>query len=187
MLAAGGVVGLVLLWVLVLSPLAALEDSWSQELKRKQLLLAKYEALQKGKAAVAKAAREVEQGLVKVEGQLLAGGNPAVASADLQEILKNLTKALGVQVTSTKVLPPQESGTYLEIPVEVQLASSIDQLVSMLYRLENHQKLLMVTQMEVNAPRRRRVMPGAPPGAPDAQPLRTTLVVVGLTKKGAGA
>ncbi len=186
MLAAGGLVGLVLLWFLVVAPLASLEASWSQELRKQQLLLARYQALQKEKTAVGKAVQEVKRGLAQAEGQLLGGGNPAVASADLQEILKNLTRALGVQVTSTKVLPPQESGTYLEIPVEVQLACSIDQLVGMLQRLEKHQKLLMVTQLEVNAPRRRRVMPGSA-AAPEAQPLRATLVVAGLMKKGAGA
>ncbi len=186
MLAAAGLVGLLLLWVLVILPLQALEDSWSQELKHKQVLLAKYQALQKDKAQVARTAQEVKRALAQAEGQLLSGGNPAVASADLQEILKNLTKTLGVQVTSTKVLPPQESGSYLEIPVEVQMACSIDQLVGMLYRLENHQKLLLVTQLEVNAPRRRRALPGSAMSPQEAQPLRAVLVVEGLIKKGAG-
>ncbi len=186
-LAAGGLLGIVLLWVAIVAPLMALEESWSQELKKKQLLLAKYQALQREKGAVTKAAQEVKRALTQAEGQLLTGGNPAVASADLQEIIKNLTKALGVQVTSTKVLPPQESGIYLEIPVEIQLALSIDQLVGMLYRLENHQKLLLVTQLEINAPRRRRPMAGYPAAGQEAQPLRAVLVVEGLIKKGTGA
>lgn len=176
--------GVLLLWVLVVSPLMALEEAWSQKLKERQLLLAKYQALKRDQAAVAQALKELKQAVAQAEAALLSGGSPAVASADLQEILKNLTKALGVQVTSTKVLPAQESGAYLHIPVEVQLSLSTDQLVNLLYRLENHQKLLLVTQLEINAPRRGRVRPG--PGA-EVAPLRAVLVVEGLIRKGAGA
>lgn len=184
-LAGGAVVGVLLLWVLVLSPLLALEEAWTQELRQKQLLLAKYQALQKDKAQVARAVQQAKQAVEQAEAALLSGGSPAVASADLQEIIKNLTKGLGIQVTSTKVLPPQESGPYIQIPVELQLALSTDQLVNLLYGLENHQKLLLVSQLEVNAPRRRPPVPGAP--RPEPAPLRAVMVVEGIIKKGAGS
>lgn len=184
-LAGGAVVGVLLLWVLVLSPLLALEEAWTQELRQKQLLLAKYQALQKDKAQVARAVQQAKKAVEQAEAALLSGGSPAVASADLQEIIKNLTKGLGIQVTSTKVLPPQESGPYIQIPVELQLALSTDQLVNLLYGLENHQKLLLVSQLEINAPRRRPSVPGAP--RPEPAPLRAVMVVEGIIKKGAGA
>lgn len=184
-LAGGVVVALLLLWVLVISPLLSLEETWSQELRQKQLLLAKYQALQKDKAQVARAVQQAKQVVEQAEVALLSGGSPAVASADLQEIIKNLTKGLGIQVTSTKVLPPQESGPYIQIPVELQVALSTDQLVNFLYGLENHQKLLLVSQLEVNAPRRRPTVQGAPRTEP--APLRAVMVVEGIIKKGAGA
>jgi type II secretory pathway component PulM len=183
-LAGATLAGVLLIWVLVVSPLLDLKEAWSRKLQERQLLLAKYQALKRDQAAVAQALKDLKQAVGQAEGALLSGGNPAVASADLQEILKNLTKALGVQVTSTKVLPAQESGAYLHIPVEVQLSLSTDQLVNLLYRLENHQKLLLVTQLEINAPRRARGRPGA--GA-EVAPLRAVLVVEGLIRKGAGA
>lgn len=184
MLLLGGavVVLLLLVYAAVLSPLLDLKDSWAKELEKKTVLLQKYNLLQKNQQAVAQAHQNLQKALAQAEGQLLSGGNPAVASADLQEILKNLTKALGVQVTSTKVLPAQESGAYLEVPVEVQMTCTTDQLVNMLYRLEHHEKLLMVTELEVNSPRRRVRPPGSPPEAN----LRAHLVVEGLIKKGTG-
>ncbi len=171
---------LLLAYVLVLSPLLHLKDNWAKELEQKAILLQKYNLLQKNQQAVAQAHQNLQKALAQVDGQLLSGANPAVASADLQEILKNLAKTLGVQVTSTKVLPAQESGAYLEVPVEVQLTCTTDQLVTMLYRLEHHEKLLMVTELEVNAPRRRLRSPQAEAN------LRAHLVVEGLIKKGAG-
>jgi len=184
-LAGGAMAAVLLLWVLVLSPLVSLEEAWTRELRQKQLLLARYQALKRDKAEVAKAAQQAKQAVEQAEAALLRGGSAAVASADLQEIIKNLTKALGIQVTSTKVLPPQESGPYIQIPVELQLALSTDQLVNLLYGLENHQKLLVVSQLEVNAPRRRRPVAGSPMAEP--APLRAVLVVEGIIKKGAGA
>lgn len=177
-----GFVLVLLLYVLLLSPLLDLKDNWAQQLDQKAALLHKLEALEKDKQAVFKAYENMQKTLTRVDGQLLTGTNPAVASADLQEILKNLTRNLGVQVTSTKVLPPQESGAYLEVPIEVQMNCTIDQLVSMLYRLEHHEKLLLITELDINAPRvRRRRGPQQ-----DDSTLRAHLVVEGLMKKGAG-
>lgn len=185
MLAGTAVAAVLLLWVLVISPLLSLEESWSQELRQKQLLLARYQALHKDKALVARAVQQAKQAVEQAEAALLSGGSPAVASADLQEIIKNLTRGLGIQVISTKVLPPQESGPYIQIPVELQLALSTDQLVNLLYGLETHQRLLVVSQLEVNAPRRRPPVPGAQRAEP--APLRAVMVVEGIIKKGAGA
>lgn len=177
-LGVAGVLLVLLIYAVVISPLMTLEESWAQELDKKMLLLHKYQALKNDKQAVAKTYRNFQKALAQAEGQLLSGTNPAVASADLQEILKNLTKTLGVQVNSTKVLPPKESKAYLEVPIEVQMSCTIDQLIMMLYRLEHHNKLLLVTQLDVNAPRRRR------PGR-DISTLRAHLVVEGLMKKSA--
>ena len=165
---------------LVISPLLDLKDSWARDLDKKTLLLQKYKALEKDQQAVSRAYQNMQKALAQAEGQLLTGTNPAVASADLQEILKNLTRTLGVQVNSTKVLPPQESGAYLEVPIEVQMSCTIDQLVLMLYRLEHHEKLLLVTELDINAPRRRQRV------QQDDSTLRAHLVVEGLMKKSAG-
>ena len=180
-LGGAGLVLVVLAYALVISPLLDLKDSWAQELDQKARLLHRYKTLEKDKQLVSRALDNMQKTLLRVEGQLLPGTNPAVASADLQEILKNLTKTLGVQVTSTKVLPPQESGAYLEVPIEVQMTCTTDQLVTMLYRLEHHEKLLLITELDINAPRHRRRR--APQ---DDSTLRAHLVVEGLMKKRAG-
>jgi hypothetical protein len=176
-----GLLLVLLAYVLVISPLLDLKDSWARELDKRATLLQKYKALEKDKQAVARAYQNMQKALAQAEAQMLTGTNPAVASADLQEILKNLTRTLGVQVNSTKVLPPQESGVYLEVPIEVQMSCTIDQLVMMLYRLEHHEKLLVITELDINAPRRHRRR-----HVQDDSTLRAHLVVEGLMKKSAG-
>jgi hypothetical protein len=170
----------VVAYALVISPLLDLKDNWDRTLNRKTMVLQKYRALARNKQAVDHSYQERQKSLIQAEGQLLTGSNPAVASADLQEVLRNLTRTQGIQVTSTKVLPPQESGEYLEVPLEVQMTCTIDQLVTMLYRLEHHEKLMVITDLDVNAQRRRRRV------VQDDSTLRANMVVAGLMKKSAG-
>ncbi len=177
----GGVVlSLVLVYLVVVIPVMGLQDSWSQELARKRQLLVKYQSLINEKARVVQGNKEMKAALTQAESQFLSGDNPAVASADLQEILKGLTRDHGVQMTSTKVLTPREAGPYLEVPVQAQLSCTTGQLLTILYQLEHHKKLLFVPELEVNAPRW-TVGTQKTSGA-----LQVNLVVSGVIKKSKG-
>ncbi len=55
-------------------------------------------------------------------------------------------------MTSTKVLQPREAGPYLEVPVQAQLSCTTGQLLTILYQLEHHQKLLFVPELDVMPP-----------------------------------
>jgi type II secretory pathway component PulM len=175
----GGALVLLLFYLVVVSPLLGLEDSWSQDLAQKRQLLAKYQSLIQSKAQVMQANKAMKAALARTESQFLSGSSPAVASADLQEILKNLTREHGVQLTSTKVLQPREAGPYLEVPVQVQLSGNVGQLLTILYHLEHHKKLLFIPDLEINAPRWM-----ARAAAKKDAPLQVNLVVSGVIKKG---
>jgi len=176
-----GILLLLALYLVLVYPLLALHSSWSEDLTRKRRLLVRYQALQESKAKVGKALQALKGAASQMEGQLLAGGNPAVASADLQEILKNVTGAHGVQMTSIKVLQPRDAGPYQEVPVQVQLSGTMTQLLTILYHLEHHKKLLFIPELEINAPRWMAKQ------KEDDQPVQVNLVVTGLIKKGTTA
>jgi len=163
-------------YLLVVSPIMTLQEEWGAELARKRQLLQRYQALQGNKARVAQTDQALKTTLAALEGQFLTGGNPAVAAADLQEIVKNLAETHGLQLTSTKILSPQESGPYVEVPIQVQLSSSVDQLTAFLFHLEHHKKLLFIPELEVNAPRRMVKDPRTPP-------MHVNLVILGVIKK----
>lgn len=168
---------LILFYLAVVNPLLSLEDSWNQELVTRGKLLSKYQSLLKSKNRVIEANKAMKAALARTESQFLSGSNPAVASADLQEILKNLAKEQGVQMTSAKVLPPREAGVYLEVPVQVELTATINQLVTLLYHLEHHKKLLFIPDLDINAPRMVR-------GENKDVPLQISMVISGVIKKG---
>jgi type II secretory pathway component PulM len=149
----GGGLVILLLYLVVVSPLLSLEDSWSQDLARQRQLLVKYQSLVQGKAQVLEANKAMKAALARTESQFLSGSGPAVASAELQEIIKSLARDHGVQLTSTKVLTPREAGLYLEVPVQLQLSGTVGQLLTIIYHLEHHKKLLFIPDLEINAPR----------------------------------
>jgi type II secretory pathway component PulM len=173
----GGGLLLILFYLAVVNPLLSLEDSWNQELVNRGKLLSKYQSLLSSKDRVIQANKAMKAALTRTEGQFLSGASPSVASADLQEILKNLAKEQGVQMTSAKVLPPREAGLYLEVPVQVELTATINQLVSLLYHLEHHKKLLFIPDLDINAPRMVR-------GENKDVPLQISMVISGVIKKG---
>jgi hypothetical protein len=82
-----------------------------------------------------------------------------------------------VQLTSAKVLTPREAGSYLEVPVQVQISGNVAQLLTILYHLEHHKKLLFIPDLEINAPRWMA-------GDKTERPLQVNLVVSGVIKKG---
>jgi|GEM_PF-1549160 len=173
----GGGLLLILFYLAVVNPLLSLEDSWAQEMVIQSKLLSKYQGLLKSKNRVIAANKAMKAALDRTEGQFLSGSNPAVASAELQEILKNLAKEQGVQMTSAKVLAPREAGLYLEVPVQAELTATVNQLVSLLYHLEHHKKLLFIPDLDINAPRLVR-------GDNKDIPLQISMVISGVIKKG---
>jgi type II secretory pathway component PulM len=175
----GGFLLLALFYLALISPLVSWHDSWSRDLARQRQLLAKYQSLIASKARIEQGNKAMKAALAQAQSQFLTGSNPAVASADLQEILKKLTQDHGVSMTSTKVLQPREAGPYLEVPVQVQLACTTGQLLTIIYQLEHHKKLLFIPELEVNAPR--WVI-----GAKGSSTLQVNLVVSGVIKKSTG-
>ena len=176
-LALGGFLLLLLLYFAVVEPLINLEKDWSQELSRKEQILTHYQALLANKDKVAGRLQALQTMLAGTNKQMLAGGNTAVAAADLQEILKNLIKTSGAQSLAIKVLPPKERGPYQEVPILVQLTASIDQLLNILYQVEHNQKLLVVAELNINVSRSEAMKEEIPN-------LRADMVVSGMIKKG---
>jgi general secretion pathway protein M len=173
----GGGFLLLFLYLAVVSPLLSLEESWSRELASRGQVLVKYRNLLESKTRVLEANQAMKAALARTEGQFLSGASPAVASADLQEILKNLTKEHGVQMASAKVLPSREAGPYLEVPVQVNLTATITQLVTLLYHLEHQKKLLFIPDLDINAPRWIK-------GEKGSTQLQINMVISGVIKKG---
>jgi len=154
-----------------------LEETWDQELVRQTQVLAKYQSLAANRKTAQEAVTALKSAFANLKNQFLAGDNPAVASSDLQDIIKTLAREHGLELTSAKTMPPQEVGNYLEVPVQITLSARIDQMLTIFYNLEHHKKLLFISELQISAPRQAR---------PDMEkmPLQISMVISGIIPKG---
>ena len=107
---------------------------------------------------------------------LLPGPTAPLAASALQKIMKDLAAGAAVDVRSERVLTPQELSGVLEIPLELTVAGSIRQIVTLLARLERVTSTVAVKDMKIRV---------AAPGQP--RELLATLLVAGYLRLGTSA
>ena len=148
-LAGGGVLVIVLAWLFIVSPLldrnsatANLVPERERALTRRMDLLARREQI----------AAELDAANARVDrlaSRLLTAAAPAVAASELQKLVKDMAAEATTEIRSERILPPEERGELLEIPVEIAVSAEIRQLVDLLARVEGAQKLLTVKDLRV--------------------------------------
>jgi type II secretory pathway component PulM len=148
-LAGGALLLVVLAWLFVIAPLrdrsreaADLVPERERALTRRLDLLARRNQIS--------ADLEVANARVdRVSARLLTAAAPAVAASELQKLVKDMAAEATTEIRSERILPPEERGELLEIPVEIAVSAEIRQLVDLLSRVEGSQKLLTVKDLRV--------------------------------------
>jgi len=102
------------------------------------------------------------------KGHYLAERNPALASAELQALLKRAVEQGKGELVSTQVVSPQRGS---EVTVKVRVRGSIRTLQKLLYALESSRPILFVNNLTVDA------APATRPARPEATPPANDLVI----------
>ena len=102
------------------------------------------------------------------KGHYLAERNPALASAELQALLKRAVEQGKGELVSTQVVSPQRGS---EVTVKVRVRGSIRTLQKLLYALESSRPILFVNTLTVDA------APATRPARPEATPPANDLVI----------
>ena len=79
----------------------------------------------------------------------LPGTSDAIRVAELQSALSRIAEAEGVQLKSTRSLPPREREAVRMLGVEARLSASIEQLQKILYKLETQRPLLFIEGLQI--------------------------------------
>jgi Tfp pilus assembly protein PilO len=167
------VVVLILAYQLAFVPLLESQRNVRQDLVLKKKLLTRYEDyLRTGKDMDEELNQKVQQ-LETIQVKLLDGETPQINAANLQEILRKLSERNGIQIRSFRIGEPKEMNFYLKIPVtiEVMPTKSVAALTYFLYDVENYEKLLVVSDLDVTAPNMR-----------NPTEVQGSVTVVGFTK-----
>ncbi len=114
--------------------------------------LRKYRALAEAVPARENDFVTLKAGLEQAETGLLKNQTGPLAAAEIQQLVRDMAAAAGIQVRSGDFLPLRKLDTwYAVVPVSAQFTASMDQLVNLLNALRAAQKTLAVEQIRISA------------------------------------
>lgn len=177
--AAGGVLALFLVHLLVISPFLSYRQDLQDEIAGHR------EKIENGKAYLARTAditrqRDQLQKLYQqVHAQLVAGDTPTLAAANLQNTLHSLASEKGVEIQSTQVMRDDAVGEFRRIAVRITVTGDLKPVADFLAGVEHGQTRVSIPFLEIS--RRGAVLRGKA-----ARALSATLEVTAFLQ-GAGS
>lgn len=84
------------------------------------------------------------------QGYFATSGTEALASAELQNIIKKAVSEAGGQLSSTQGLPGKLEDGFFRVAVRVRMTASMETLSSVLHSLENAVPVLIVEQLDAS-------------------------------------
>ena len=110
--------------------------------------LKKYERILAGKNAVTSNIQSLKQ-QHQDQSYFNTQGTSALASAQMQEFIKQAIVQAGGQLSSTQVLPATSKDNFNRITVSVRMTGNIEVLRAVLYKLETATPLIVIDQMDI--------------------------------------
>ncbi len=110
--------------------------------------LKKYEQILAGKEAIVGNIAAIKE-QHEEQGYFNTQGTSALASAQMQEFIKQTIVQAGGQLSSTQVLPSNDKDKFNRITVSVRMTGSIEVLREVLYKLETATPLIVIEQLDL--------------------------------------
>jgi Tfp pilus assembly protein PilO len=154
-------------------PLLESQRKVQEELVLKKKALSRYQDYIKSGKEIEDELNQVTQQAETIQSKLLPGETPQIIAANLQEILKKLSEKNGIQIRSFRIGEPKETPFYLKIPVTIEInpTRATASLTYFLYDIENYEKFLLISDLDVTAPNLR-----------NPTEVQGSLTVTGFTK-----
>ena len=127
------------------------------ELGLKSKMLGRYDEFVKTEKDIEEELGQVEKQVEAIQAKLLPGETPQIMAASLQEMLKKLSEKNGIQIRSFRIGEPKELNFFLRVPViiEINPTKSMSSLTYFLYDIENAEKFLVISDLNLTAPNMR--------------------------------
>ena len=139
----------VVFWLFVVTPLRERTSATADLVPERERLLVRRLDLLARRAQIAAELESANARIERLNARLLTAAAPAVVASELQKLVKDMAAEARTEIRSERILPPEERGDLLEIPVEIAVSAEIRQLVDLLARVEGSQKLLTVKDLRV--------------------------------------
>ena len=158
-------IGVVMIVALgVLAPIFAINRGYRDRLEEFEFKLQKMRKIAAEKDYWLNQLEEIKkQG--KSEGRLIARDTAALASADLQTLIKEAVNRAGGELISTQVIPERKEEQFTRVAVKLRMTGSTTVLRDVLHSFESGHPILFVENLNIRPIRiALPAMPGRKPG-----------------------
>jgi len=143
------ILAVVAVWLFVVTPLREHSTATADLVPERERLLVRRMDLLARRGQIAAELEAANARIERLNARLLTAASPAVVASELQKLVKDMAAEARTEIRSERILPPEERGDLLEIPVEIAVSAEIRQLVDLLARVEAAQKMLTVKDLRV--------------------------------------
>lgn len=164
-----GLMAVLLLFVLGISWVVSYNNKLTEKVKNSRQKIKKFVEEVEKKDYVQTRLEYLQNTRAAFDERLLAGDTPAVAAAELQNVLNDMASELELMISSERIINPKERGIFQEIPVQIVTQCTITKLKELLYQIETYPKFLSITNLDIQVVRNR-----------DPKDVRATIDVSGF-------
>ncbi len=167
----------------LVGPLLAIIGGYAERIEESEFKLLKLRKIAAEKDYWLKRLEEIKrQG--QAEGRLISRDTAALASADLQTLIKEAVNRAGGELISTQVIPERKEEQFTRVAVKLRMTGSTQMLRDVLYAFESGHPLLFVENLNIRPIRTMQApFPGRKP-AKMADKLSVDFDVVGYMRGG---
>jgi Type II secretion system (T2SS), protein M subtype b len=149
-IAAGVVLGLLLLRALIVTPFLAYRENLAEEIVTHRDWLENASAYLARAGDVERTRDRLREQLKQIRGQLIPGNTPDLAAANLQDTLHRLADETSVEIRSTQKMRDEPVGDLRRIAVRITVGGEIQALAQFLAGVEYNPERLLISFFEVS-------------------------------------
>jgi Tfp pilus assembly protein PilO len=148
--AAGAVLGLLLIRMLIISPFLAYRDGLQDEITSHREMLQNDQAYLARAGEITKHLETVRTQYAAIRTQLVPGDTPTLAAASLQDTLHSLATEKGITVQSTQVMREETVGEFQRIAVRITVTGELHELADFLMAIEYGKSRFAIPFLEIS-------------------------------------
>ena len=141
----------ILAYVFGVIPLVEAKKKADEEIVMKRKVIQKYEEYLQNRKAVEEDLDRTAKQYEALQQKLLPGETPQLGAANLQEIVKRLADKNGIAIRSFKIPEPKEVPPFRKVSIQIDFnpSPSVLSLGQFISDIENHEKGLMISEMDL--------------------------------------
>ncbi len=148
-----GIIGV--FYMVAVMPLLSIANGYQESIDDLEFKLQRYKRIASQKNSVLKRVAEIKKKQASNNNFIVRKTN-ALASADLQKLIKSAVSSAGGGLTSTQVLPGREENGVVRIGIKVRMSGNMQVLKSVLHRLESERPMLIIDKLNIRSVKSRR-------------------------------